>query len=329
MVRDAFAFALFALLATVMTPALAARLSAGSTIADGSLQAETSQHSGKSQLGFVPELAPPDSKQAVRVNFKPKDPKLSETIRDPTTTPVPVRKGMGDWGLPLMWYHWRTSTEQPTEDVAADHEAHTSPEDGGQKLLPLQTDKYVDRKTLVLDIDQTLVHSSLRPMNNTDLIITVDGKKLYVRKRPGVDKFLAKLSALFELVTWTASGPKFASPMLDKLDPNGFIVHRLFTEACTQTPKGPVKDLNLLGRSLSKVIIIDNTPRSYELQPDNAIPIETWYEDPTDCGLEDLLPILIPLSEPDIDDIPALLSQLKASQALPRTCHLGGKHPPM
>ena len=48
----------------------------------------------------------------------------------------------------------------------------------------------------------------------------------------------------------------------------------------------------MLGRDLSSVIIIDNAPASYLFHPSNAIPITTWFDDPNDTELIDLMPFL-------------------------------------
>ena len=42
------------------------------------------------------------------------------------------------------------------------------------------------------------------------------------------------------------------------------------------------KDISLLGRSLSKVIIVDNLYDSFMDQPANGILIKSWYDDMQD-----------------------------------------------
>jgi len=153
------------------------------------------------------------------------------------------------------------------------------------------------RKCLVLDLDETLVHSSFRPVPGPDFIISIelDGvtHRVYVQKRPGVDHFLEEMGSKFEVVVFTASLDKYANPVLDILDPKGHIKVRLFREACVQHYGNYVKDLSLLGRRLEDTLIIDNSPFSYMFQPDNAIPITSWFNDKTDRELYDLVPFLL------------------------------------
>ena len=42
------------------------------------------------------------------------------------------------------------------------------------------------------------------------------------------------------------------------------------------------QDLMCLGRPLSDSIIVDNSPHSYVFQPENALPIGTFIDDPND-----------------------------------------------
>jgi RNA polymerase II subunit A small phosphatase-like protein len=69
-----------------------------------------------------------------------------------------------------------------------------------------------------------------------------------------------------------------------------------------------VKDLSELGRDLRDVIIVDNSPTAYLFQPDNALPISSWYDDKDDRSLYDYIPFLIELSK--VDDVRPILKQL-------------------
>jgi len=170
-------------------------------------------------------------------------------------------------------------------------------------LLPHQTPDVSGKKTMVLDLDETLVHSSFKPIPNPDFIIPVEIEdqvhKVYVAKRPFVDKFLQELGPYWETFVFTASLSKYADPVLDLLDTHKVIKSRLFREACSQYKGNYVKDLNRLGRELKNTIILDNSPSSYLFHTENAVPVESWFDDETDTELDDLIPFLKELSKVD------------------------------
>ncbi|KAL4386491.1 hypothetical protein GQ457_09G003280 [Hibiscus cannabinus] len=146
-------------------------------------------------------------------------------------------------------------------------------------LPPLGPDK---KGTIVLDLDETLVHSSLgSPPPRYDFTVSrvVDGVTVYfyVFKRPGVEEFLEIISNKYEIVVFTAGHKAYASKVLDILDPSGYISHRFYRDSCKQVRGKFVKDLSGFGRDLRKVVIVDDNPKSYSLQPENGIPIKPFY----------------------------------------------------
>lgn len=64
---------------------------------------------------------------------------------------------------------------------------------------------------------------------------------------------------------------QYADPVADLLDRWGVFRARLFRESCVFHRGNYVKDLSRLGRELSKVIIVDNSPASYIFHPENAV----------------------------------------------------------
>ena len=108
---------------------------------------------------------------------------------------------------------------------------------------------------------------------------------MYVRKRPGADEIIQRLADKYELVIFTASLRSYGNPLIDLYDPKGYVTHRLYREHCSVIARNYVKDLRKLGRDLNKVIIVDNSPISYYLQPENAIPISSWMGNPEDLEL--------------------------------------------
>ena len=179
-------------------------------------------------------------------------------------------------------------------------------------LLPAKKDN--NKKTLVLDLDETLIHSAFEPFKpKDDIILKMKMKNveytIHVLKRPYVDKFIDTVSKIFEIIIFTASIPDYANPLLNKLDPYNKIFYRLYREHCTKTNDGLfIKDLNKLGRNLKDVIIIDNNPISYKLNKTNGLPILTWHSIQNDYELMKLLPLLEYLST--VDDVRTVINQV-------------------
>jgi RNA polymerase II subunit A small phosphatase-like protein len=67
----------------------------------------------------------------------------------------------------------------------------------------------------------------------------------------------------YELVVFTASLSKYAEPLVAQLDPDETIVYKLFREHCTFYNNAFVKDLTRLGRPMTDVIIVDNSPIAF------------------------------------------------------------------
>jgi RNA polymerase II subunit A small phosphatase-like protein len=172
-------------------------------------------------------------------------------------------------------------------------ETSTFYETGGQiKLLPDIIPEDKGKKCLVLDLDETLVHSSFRAVSGADFVIPVQIEDVvhyvYVAKRPGVDEFLLEMAKHYEIILYTASLNKYADPLLDLLDPHNTIRTRLFRESCVYYEGNYVKDLSLLNRDLSKTIIVDNSPSSYIFHPENAIDCSSFIDDPSDVELHQI-----------------------------------------
>ncbi|RKO86745.1 NLI interacting factor, partial [Blyttiomyces helicus] len=152
-------------------------------------------------------------------------------------------------------------------------------------------------KTLVLDLDETLVHSTSRGSRNHDHMVEVLIDKhvclYYVYKRPYCDEFLKKVSEWYNVVVFTASVAEYADPVIDWLD-NGrnLISKRYFRQSCTMQNGTYMKNLAVVEPDLSQVCLVDNSPISYAMNQDNGIPIEGWVSDPADEALLDLLPFL-------------------------------------
>ena len=164
--------------------------------------------------------------------------------------------------------------------------------------LPNEIEKYT--YTLVLDLDETLVHFFYTPSGGTFLI------------RPFCFKFLEEMSKIFETVIFTAALKDYADSILDLLDPSKKLInYRLYRQHTSIYGITFVKDLSRIGRDLSKMIIIDNLGDNFKLQPDNGIQIGTWLDDMKDTQLEDLGKILKDIIEKKPNDIRPIIKKVK------------------
>ncbi|CAH0056733.1 unnamed protein product [Clonostachys solani] len=192
----------------------------------------------------------------------------------------------------------------PEESAAMAEEPH-------KWLLPPITPELKGRKCLVLDLDETLVHSSFKILHQADFTIPVEIEgnyhNVYVIKRPGVDEFMRRVGELYEVVVFTASVSKYGDPLLDQLDIHKVVHHRLFRESCYNHQGNYVKDLSQVGRDLKDTIIIDNSPTSYIFHPQHAVPISSWFSDAHDNELLDLIPVLEDLAGPTVADVSLVL----------------------
>nr|NP_001261912.1 herzog, isoform B [Drosophila melanogaster]M9PFN0.1 RecName: Full=Phosphatase Herzog [Drosophila melanogaster]AGB94605.1 herzog, isoform B [Drosophila melanogaster] len=213
----------------------------------------------------------------------------------------PQKRGLFH-SLLCCWRRNRTKTNQNGTQIDGSTTPPPLP-DQQRYLLPQVRLTDMHRKCMVIDLDETLVHSSFKPIPNADFIVPVeiDGTvhQVYVLKRPHVDEFLQKMGELYECVLFTASLAKYADPVADLLDKWNVFRARLFRESCVYYRGNYIKDLNRLGRDLQKIVIVDNSPASYIFHPDNAVPVKSWFDDVTDCELRELIPLFEKLSKVD------------------------------
>ena len=138
--------------------------------------------------------------------------------------------------------------------------------------------------TLVLDLDETLVH------------YISDNESAYIQIRPGAENFLKELSEFYEIVIFTAALQTYADLVIDGIDPDGVISDRLYRQHTINVGNINIKDLDKLGRDIKHIIIIDNFMENYSLQPKNGLNIIDFegneYDDELEYLKEDLLKLV-------------------------------------
>jgi len=211
-----------------------------------------------------------------------------------------------------------TTTEDSDENIDPSHNIVFDPFEFIRNLPPLTPNIQIKKRvmpprhlkkqniTLVLDLDETLVHCSVTPFDTYsekfDLNFGGDFYEVYVKRRPHVMEFLHRVSKIFEVVVFTASHEAYAETLLGRMDPGRKLVpHRLFRDSCIEVDGNYVKDLTVVDRDLSKTIIIDNSIQAFGFQLDNGIPVTSWFGDEEDTELLQLATFLEDIARTDLD----------------------------
>jgi len=177
----------------------------------------------------------------------------------------------------------------------------TDPAVLAQKRVHLpRRESHKDKKTLVFDMDETLIHCNESLDMPADVILPIlfpNGEVVEagINIRPYAIEILRELGKYYEIMVFTASHSCYANVVLDFLDPHEELIHhRLFRESCVVTDEGlHIKDLRVIGnRNLEDMILIDNAAYSFGFQVENGIPIIPFYDNKADLELKHLIPYL-------------------------------------
>jgi len=159
-----------------------------------------------------------------------------------------------------------------------------------------------NKKLLILDIDETLVHSDLDfslNQNKTkyDAILHFDSEEeknipVPLLVRPGTKKFLDYAVQEFDLVVFTASDQQYADVVIDYLEKDKkYFKMRLYRNHCVFIEPGLyIKDLRIFSgiKKLEDIIILDNSLFSFANQLNNGILITSFFSDLNDSFLENV-----------------------------------------
>ena len=127
---------------------------------------------------------------------------------------------------------------------------------------------------LVLDIDETISHSIKLSYG------------YYFLLRPGTIEFLTELSNYYEIDIFTSSLKLYADFIIDKIDINGDLIsYRLYKNHVTYEKGKSIKNLNMIGRDLNKIIFVDNLKSNAKYNLKNLCHISTWINDVYDDEL--------------------------------------------
>lgn len=169
-------------------------------------------------------------------------------------------------------------------------------------------------KLLILDLDETLIHSTPAPLPSPAPPADLRVGPFFVYKRPHVDAFLQAVRTRFHLAIWTAATPAYAAPIVSMLlgDAVRELVFFYTFRHCTEVfdpEAGTVQHRKRLskirrrrrrGFSRGQMLIVDNTPATYADNYGNGVPVRDFRGDPLDQelpGLLHFLDVLGPLAD--------------------------------
>ena len=153
--------------------------------------------------------------------------------------------------------------------------------------------------TLVLDLDETLVH------------YVSDNDSAYIQIRPGAEEFIKELSEFYEIIIFTAALQNYADLIISGLDPDGVVSDKLYRQHTINKDNSYIKDLEKLGRDIKKVIIIDNISENFSKQPQNGLNICDFEGNEYDEELKYLKEDLIKLIKLKPNDVRLYLKDIQ------------------
>uniref|UniRef100_A0A8D0CAY6 Mitochondrial import inner membrane translocase subunit TIM50 n=1 Tax=Salvator merianae TaxID=96440 RepID=A0A8D0CAY6_SALMN len=166
------------------------------------------------------------------------------------------------------------------------------------KLLPdpLKEPYYQPPYTLVIELTDVLLHPEWS---------LVTGWRF--KKRPGIDNLFQQLAPLYEIVVFTSETGMTAFPLIDSVDPHGFISYRLFRDATRYMDGHHVKDISCLNRDPAKVVVVDCKKEAFRLQPFNGMALKKWDGNSEDRTLFDLAAFLKTIALSGVEDVRSVL----------------------
>ena len=118
---------------------------------------------------------------------------------------------------------------------------------------------------MVLDLEETLVYfNKIKSESNGTLKI-----------RPGTFSFLEKVKKYFEIIVFCEAEENFVELVANSIEENKkYFDYKLYRQHTDIQNEEFIKDLSKIGRKLSNIIIVDNMPQNFRLQPENGIYIK-------------------------------------------------------
>lgn len=169
----------------------------------------------------------------------------------------------------------------------------------------------VKPKLIILDIDETLLHSSRRGLRTVhDFLLG----NYYVYLRPDVRLLLEFCRRRFRVAVWTSSSRRYALGAMHRLLTPDYPLEFLWSRRrCVEVTREDtrrvehikdLRDVETLGYDLGQILFVDDTPRKLQRQPENLVPIRPFLGSPEDQELGRLMDFLAELEHAsDVRDV--------------------------
>ena len=167
--------------------------------------------------------------------------------------------------------------------------------------------------SLVIDLDETLVF--VKFINN-------NSNKALLHLRPYLFDFLENLSPLYELISFTTATSIYAEKILNEIETKKkYFSYKFYREHSIIKGKEIVKDISRIGRSMKKILIIDNNANNFKINKENGILIYPFYNEKNkDCSLLELKKILIKIYNKNYEDIRDGIKEFKNEIIMKVSC---------
>ena len=150
--------------------------------------------------------------------------------------------------------------------------------------------------SLILSLDKTLSYKN----NKTNAIIL----------RNGLFSFLSTIKPFFELILFSIDSKDVSYPIINMIENDKkYFDYKFYKDHCVLYKNNLIKDLTLIGRDLSKIIIVDNNETCFELNKENGIKISSFYGDNNDNKLFELKNILKEIYFKNYNDVRLALKE--------------------
>ncbi|MGN1072290.1 MAG: HAD family hydrolase [Bradymonadia bacterium] len=143
-------------------------------------------------------------------------------------------------------------------------------------------------KKLVLDLDESLVYSSMEAISPSCIELHASGSTFYTMLRPGAKTFVEYVSKRFEVTVWSTGLQSYLESVWSCFDVPGVTLWgRSFCKKIEGETSGEPyeKPLRQITEDLTQIVILDNTPAMFTKCPLNGILVRTWRGDPNDTEL--------------------------------------------